>query len=362
MRIISFCKAQARSIRLMPARYPAATLLTPFNDKMRYTDLCSVREPLVSVITPSLNHAKFLRATIESVAAQTFRNFEHIVIDGKSGDGTIEILKEYPHLNWTSEPDNGVLDAYQKALRLARGNYVIQCCVSDGFLAPNWFEKCVELLRREKDVSLVWALPQYMSEEGALLGVSYQDLLEDPPPQKEDFLPFWLATKFVLPEGNYCVRSNVLRENFPDQSAKDHYRIHCHLGFMYNFMTRGYSPLFVPEVVSYGRLHAGQRGQRLQALERPAFRKYIEDVQLYSKQMFRGEFNHVFRDGTSTVTSEVRELDKGRMRRQYWKYRLLRSRLLRTAPYSLLAKLRTKARGMFSSRTEKQSGPENPSH
>ena len=306
-------------------------------------------EPAVSVITPSLNHAKFLRATIESVAAQTFRNFEHIVIDGKSSDGTVEILKEYPHLNWISEPDNGVLDAYQKALRLARGNYVIQCCVSDGFLALNWFEKCVDLLGREKDVSLVWGLPQYMSEEGALLGVSYQDLLEDLPPQKEDFLPFWLATKFVLPEGNYCVRTNVMRENFPDESAKDHYRIHCHLGFMYNFMTRGYCPLFVPEVVSYGRLHAGQRGQRLQATERQAFKRYVEDVRLYCKQMFRGEVIHVFRDGTSTVTSEVHAPAKGRMRRQYWEHRLLRSRLLRTAPYSLFVKLRAKIKkGIFS--------------
>jgi glycosyltransferase involved in cell wall biosynthesis len=316
---------------------------------------------LVSVITPSLNHAKFLRATIESVAAQTFRNFEHIVVDGKSTDGTVEILKEYPHVKWISEPDDSVLDAYQKALRLSGGKYVIQCCVSDGFLAPSWFEKCVDLLGKQKDVSLVWALPQYMSEEGALLGVSYQDLLEDPPPQREDFLPFWLATKFVLPEGNYCVRSNVLRENFPDENAKDHYRIHCHLGFMYNFMTRGYCPLFVPEVVSYGRLHADQRGQRLWAVERPAFRKYLEDIRLYSKQVFHGEVKHVFRDGTSAVISEVGEFSRGRVRRQYWQHRLLRSKVLRTAPYSLFAKLRTKARRMFFP-TEKRSGSDSPRH
>jgi len=173
---------------------------------------------------------------------------------------------------------NSGTEAVMAALRLARGNYIIQCCVSDGFLASTWFGKCVDILEREKDISLVWALPQYMSEEGALLRVAYQDFLEDPPPQREDFLPFWLATKFVLPEGNYCARSDVLRENFPDERAKDHYKIQCHLGFMYNFMTRGYCPLFVPEVVSFGRLHAGQRGQRLQAAERPAFRKYVEDV------------------------------------------------------------------------------------
>jgi glycosyltransferase involved in cell wall biosynthesis len=320
---------------------------------MRYEDLCSVTEPAVSVITPSLNHAKFLRATIESVAAQTFRNFEHIVVDGKSTDGTVEILKEYPHLKWISEPDDNVLDAYQKALRLARGRYIIQCCVSDGFLASGWFEKCVGLLEAEKDVSLVWALPQYMSEEGALLRVAFQDFLDDPPPQKQDFLAFWLATKLVLPEGNYCVRADVLRETFPDENASDHYRVHCHLGFMYNFMTRGYCPLFIPEVVSYGRLHAAQRSQRLQAALRPFYKKYLQDVELYRKQIFRGEVLHAFRDGGSAVTSEVDAQARDRMRRQYWEHRLLRSRLLRTAPYSFFAKVRAKAAEMFSARAGK---------
>jgi glycosyltransferase involved in cell wall biosynthesis len=312
--------------------------------RMRYADLCSVTEPVVSVITPSLNHAKFLRATIESVAAQTFRNFEHIVVDGKSTDGTIEILKEYPHLKWISEPDNSVLDAYQKALRLARGRYIVQCCVSDGFLAPGWFGKCVALLDVEKDVSLVWALPQYMSEEGALLRVAFQEFLEDPPPQKEDFLPFWLATRIVLPEGNYCVRASVLRETFPDEKAPEHYRIHCHLGFMYNFMTRGYCPLYVPEVVSYGRLHASQRGQRLQAVEKPAFKKYLEEVNLYRKQVFRGKIVHVFRDGNSAVKLESGKPTAGIMRRKYWEYRLLRSKAMQITPYSLFAKLKTKIR------------------
>ena len=275
----------------------------------------------------------------------------HVVVDGGSSDGTVDILKEYPHLKWVSEPDDNVLDAYQKALRLARGRYIIQCCVSDGFLAPGWFAKCVDLLERHKDVSLVWALPQYMSEEGALLRVAFQDFLDDPPPQKHDFLAFWLATKFVLPEGNYCVRAEVLRETFPDQNASDHYRIHCHLGFMYSFMIHGYLPLFVPEVVSYGRLHAGQRGQRLHAEEKPAFRRYIQDVDLYRRRLFRGQVVHAFRDGRSTITSRVDALARRRMRRKYWEHLLLRSRLLRTAPYSLFARLGVKAKQMLSSRT-----------
>jgi hypothetical protein len=89
-------------------------------------------------------------------------------------------------------------------------------------------------------------------------------------------------------------------------------------------------------------------------------RKYLEDVRLYCKQVFRGEVIHVFRNGTSSVTSELRKPAKETMRRQYWKHRLLRSRVLRTTPYSLFAKLRTKAWRVFSSGTEKQSVPDNP--
>ena len=183
-------------------------------------DLRDVAQPTISVVTPSLNHGRFLRQTIESVAAQTFRNFEHIVVDGGSTDGTVEILKEFPHLRWISERDDHVVEAYQKALFMARGQYIIQCCVSDGFLDPNWFRKCVDVLEKDDEVSLVWGFAQTMSEEGDLLNVSFQEFFNDPPPQKQEFLAYWLATGFPLTEGNYCVRSGVIKKWFPDEHSE----------------------------------------------------------------------------------------------------------------------------------------------
>ena len=61
--------------------------------------------PLLSVVTLSLNSAQFLRETLDSVARQTFRDFEHIVVDGGSTDGTQALLAEYPSVRWISEPD-----------------------------------------------------------------------------------------------------------------------------------------------------------------------------------------------------------------------------------------------------------------
>ena len=77
-------------------------------------DLIDVAQPVLSIVTPSLNHGRFLRQTIESVAAQTFRNFEHIVVDGGSTDGTVEILKEFPHVRWISERDEHVVVPIKK--------------------------------------------------------------------------------------------------------------------------------------------------------------------------------------------------------------------------------------------------------
>lgn len=80
--------------------------------------------PLISIITPSYNRAGMIAAAIESVRAQDYPRWEHIIVDGGSTDGTLEVLARYPHLRVVSEPDRGMYDAINKGLRLARGEVV----------------------------------------------------------------------------------------------------------------------------------------------------------------------------------------------------------------------------------------------
>lgn len=77
---------------------------------------------LVSIVTPSLNQAVYLRTAIESVRAQTYEPIEHIVVDGESTDGTLEILAGYDDIRWMSEPDHGQSHALNKGFALARGD------------------------------------------------------------------------------------------------------------------------------------------------------------------------------------------------------------------------------------------------
>ncbi|MCB0339069.1 MAG: glycosyltransferase, partial [Bdellovibrionales bacterium] len=98
----------------------------------------SQKLPKFSVVTVSYNQGEFIRDTIESVLNQNYPEFEHIVIDGGSTDNTIEVLKEYSHLNWVSEPDNGQTDALNKGFSKATGD-IIAWINSDDWYAPNIF-------------------------------------------------------------------------------------------------------------------------------------------------------------------------------------------------------------------------------
>jgi glycosyltransferase involved in cell wall biosynthesis len=79
----------------------------------------------ISVLTPSFNSARYLDRAIRSVQQQDYSNWEHIVMDGGSTNGTKEILQKYSNLFWTSEKENGQLDAMNKAFARSTGDIVM---------------------------------------------------------------------------------------------------------------------------------------------------------------------------------------------------------------------------------------------
>lgn len=83
-------------------------------------------KPLFSVITVTFNASSALRRTVAALQRQTYHSFEHIIVDGGSTDGTRQWLETNAinHVRWVSEPDNGLYDAMNKGLRMARGSYV----------------------------------------------------------------------------------------------------------------------------------------------------------------------------------------------------------------------------------------------
>ena len=313
-----------------------------------FEDLIDIKKPKISVITPSLNHGRFLVDTIESILNQTYRNFEHIVIDGGSTDDTIRILKKYPYIRWISEKDETIVEAYRKGLKMAGGKYIFQCCVSDGYLDKDWFKKCANILDSDEEISLVWGLPQYMTEDGNLHKIAYNNFLDDPPPQKTDFMPFWLATGFWYPEANYCIRREVYDICYPKDSPDEPFLYNDCVGFVYKFNTLGYLPYFLPIIANYGRWHHDKRGKQLYDVEMPLFKKYLKDLKLYRKNLLQGKLRHYFRNCKSEIIKEISSKeDLSRIRRQIWKYQITQSRLMRYDLYTVQKKIRRKLRERF---------------
>jgi glycosyltransferase involved in cell wall biosynthesis len=134
----------------------------------------------ISVITPSFNSVKYIRRAIDSVLEQQYDNFEHIVVDGLSTDGTQEVLKNYPHVRWVSEADNGQSDAMNKGFALATGAIIVYLNADDYFL-PGVFHKvhktfereCVDIVFGSVDVSdLHGNIKRYVPS------TNYEDMLE----------------------------------------------------------------------------------------------------------------------------------------------------------------------------------------
>ena len=113
--------------------------------------------PFLSIITPSYQQAKFLEQTIKSVITQSFNDFEYLVVDGGSDDGSVKIIKQYERQItwWVSEKDEGQGDAINKGLGRAKGE-VAGWINSDDFYLPDTFRKVSEVFQQEPGLGLLY--------------------------------------------------------------------------------------------------------------------------------------------------------------------------------------------------------------
>lgn len=107
----------------------------------------------LSIITINYNNAEGLRKTMESVFTQTCRDFEYIVIDGASSDGSVDIIKEYAqqleNFQWTSEPDSGIYDAMNRGIRKSSGEYVLMLNSGDYLVDEHVIDRIMPELQTE---------------------------------------------------------------------------------------------------------------------------------------------------------------------------------------------------------------------
>jgi glycosyltransferase involved in cell wall biosynthesis len=136
------------------------------------TELENMREtktPLLSIITVVYNDAANLKKTIDSVKSQSFSDYELVVIDGKSTDGTLVIIESNKeHIaSWISESDNGIYDAMNKGIRIACGRYIEFLNAGDVFVDSKSLERI--FLNNDNDYDILYGEINLYDKSGMFL-------------------------------------------------------------------------------------------------------------------------------------------------------------------------------------------------
>ncbi|MEJ2779452.1 glycosyltransferase [Stygiolobus sp. CP850M] len=116
-------------------------------------------EPLVSIVIPTLNSAKTVRKTLESIKLLNYSNVELIVVDGKSDDGTLDIVKEYKNvynLRIVIEERRGRGVAYNRGVLESKGKYVAFLDSDATIATPGWISDAVKVMETDEKVAVVF--------------------------------------------------------------------------------------------------------------------------------------------------------------------------------------------------------------
>ncbi len=237
---------------------------------MRYqqTEASPDYAPLISVIVPNYNHAKFLRLRLDSIFSQTYRNFEVILLDDASSDDSATILREYHQrypdnstLVINDENSGGVFHQWERGLDLARGD-IVWIAESDDWCTENFLETLVPFFENEA-VMIAYARTVFMDGEGDEQIWSINEYLHDIDPHRWNetilepaprIVRDAFAVKNIIPN----VSSALMRTPRQLEILRDPQwrRMRtCGDWVLYLHLLRGGMLAYSPEACNYYRLH-----------------------------------------------------------------------------------------------------------
>lgn len=199
--------------------------------------------PSLSIVTPTLNQARFIRGTLDSVLGQRYPNLEYLVVDGGSSDGTQEILASYEdRIRWYVEQGVNQSRAINIGWRETSGK-VIAWINSDDYYQPGVFQAVGEYFKQHPDVDMLYGDCDYVGIDG--------EFLRPYPTREYDFLKLLGDTENFIPQPAVFLRRSVLdRTGYLDES----------LDYVQDFdfwlrVGLGHQVAYVPQKFASLRLH-----------------------------------------------------------------------------------------------------------
>lgn len=209
--------------------------------------------PLISVVTPSFNQASFIEEALRSVRLQSYKNHEHLVIDGMSTDGTVDLLRDLTAgaanqgMFWSSERDSGQSEAVNKGFRQATGE-IVGWLNSDDRYRPDCFQHVVRAFKDNPDVDIIYGDYLLVDEGGKVLQVR----------REIEFSAFILLYHRVLyiPTTTTFFRRRIFEEgNWLDEKLQ----YAMDLEFFIRLSARGYRFRHIPELLAEFRMHPNSK-------------------------------------------------------------------------------------------------------
>lgn len=228
----------------------------------------------VSVITPFYNGSQYIQKCIENIQTQSFKDFEHIIIDDGSAKSenkfVSDIAAKYSNIIFISQKNGGAASAVNAGIKIAKGEYIAFCDQDDVWL-PEKLKEQVEYLEGHADVGMVYSDAFVIDGEGRRMGktwmesraVNYTEGGYGECAEKLFVKNFICAPLVVLMRKNIFNQVGFLEEKF--SSAYDY-------DYWFRILEAGFSVGFINEPLASWRTHGGQESARVRKQKKITFR------------------------------------------------------------------------------------------
>lgn len=200
----------------------------------------------LSVVTPCFRQVRYVRATLDSVAALRTPH-EHVIYDGGSDDGTLDLLREHagPDVRWTSEPDRGQTHAVNKAIEAAEGELVMWINADDAVI-PDAVDRAVEHLDRNPQLVAVYGGIELIGADGVTRRTY---IPEEWSWRRFVYLGDYIPLPTVIFRRSLVAEAGLLDERWRDAADYD----------FYLRLFEGHQVERLPEALVRFRFHAGSK-------------------------------------------------------------------------------------------------------
>ena len=189
-----------------------------------------VKTPVVSIIIPNYNHAYYLKQRIDSILAQTFQDFELIILDDCSTDSSLEIIEQYrshpkvTQIIYNEKNSGGVFKQWIKGIEKSKGEF-IWIAESDDYTAENFLEETVKVLEQSHSIGMVFTNTNAVNHKGEFLwtteedkAISYKQLAAFQNTIEEDNVAQFLVSEMIIANASSVLfrKSSLLLINFQE--------------------------------------------------------------------------------------------------------------------------------------------------